>query len=184
MSYAFEREAGAAAAAPAGGLLGLAVRALDGVNRAILAVSMLATLAAAAILSTSVFLRYYLRAPTDWQDEAAVFLLVGATFLCGAHVQQQRGHVGIETLAGLLPPWAERLRRVFCDVASFLFCGFFAWKSWQLLHEAVTDGQTTSSAWAPPLAIPYSMMAAGTSLLALQLLVQTLLHFRRAGEAA
>lgn len=183
MSAALAPVLRAGAAAPSG-LLGLAARALDAVNRAILAMSMLAMLAAAAILSTSAFLRYYLQAPTDWQDEAAVFLLVGATFLCGAHVQQQRGHVGIEALAGMLPPWAERLRLIFCDAASCLFCSFFAWKSWQLLHEAVVDGQTTSSAWAPPLAIPYSTMAAGTTLLALQLLLQTLLHFQRPGEAA
>ncbi|TAM90993.1 MAG: TRAP transporter small permease, partial [Candidimonas sp.] len=42
-------------------------------------VSMLATVAAAAVLSYSVFARYWLRIPTDWEDEASVFLLVGAT---------------------------------------------------------------------------------------------------------
>lgn len=152
-------------------------RLLARLNRAILALSMLALLAAAAILSASVFLRYYLHAPTDWQDEAAVFLLVGATFLCGAFVQQQRGHIGIESLAGLLPPWANHLRQLFCDVVSFLFCLFFAWKSWTLCHEAWVEGQTTASTWAPPLWIPYSVMALGMSLLTLQLAVQTLRHF-------
>jgi TRAP-type C4-dicarboxylate transport system permease small subunit len=152
-------------------------RLLARLNRAILGLSMLALLAAAVILSASVFLRYYLRAPTDWQDEAAVFLLVGATFLCGAFVQQQRGHIGIESLAGLLPPWANRLRQLFCDIVSFLFCLFFAWKSWTLCHEAWVDGQTTASTWAPPLWIPYSVMALGMSLLTLQLAVQTLSHF-------
>ncbi|MDC8758113.1 TRAP transporter small permease [Janthinobacterium fluminis] len=184
MSHALDLAAPTRAPAPAAGLLGLAVRALDAVNRAILALSMLAMLAAAVILTTSVFLRYYLHAPTDWQDEAAVFLLVGATFLCAAHVQQHRGHVGIESLAGMLPAWANRLRRIFCDAASCLFCSFFAWKAWQMLHEAVVDGQTSASAWAPPLAIPYSTMAVGVTLLALQLLVQTLQHFQAAAEAA
>lgn len=159
-----------------GGLLDLAERALARLNQLILKLSMLALLAAAIILSASVFLRYYLHAPTDWQDEAAVFLLVGATFLCGAFVQQQRGHVGIESLAGLLPAWANRLRQLFCDVMSGLFCLFFAWKSWTLFHEAWVDGQTTSSTWAPPLWIPYGVMALGMSLLVLQLLVQTLRH--------
>jgi len=34
------------------------------------------------------------------------------------------------------------------------------------------EGQTTSSSWAPPLWIPYGLMAAGMSLLGLQLAVQ------------
>jgi TRAP-type C4-dicarboxylate transport system permease small subunit len=60
---------------------------------------------------------------------------------------------------------------------SFAFCAFFAWKSWALFHEALVDGQTTSSTFAPPLWIPYSMMAAGMSILTLQLFMQVLMHF-------
>jgi TRAP-type C4-dicarboxylate transport system permease small subunit len=64
------------------------------------------------------------------------------------------------------------VRLMFVDIVSCLFCGFFAWKSWTLFHEAFTDGQTTTSTFAPPLAIPYGMMAFGMTLLALQILLQ------------
>jgi len=149
-----------------------AERAMRVVNRAMLALGMLALLAAALVLTSSVVTRYFLHASTDWQDETAVFCLVGATFLCGAFVQSLRGHVGIEAVRGLLPARAERLRRAAVDATCLAFCAFFAWKSWTLCRDAWVDGQTTSSSWGPPLWIPYSLMAAGMTLLAVQLALQ------------
>lgn len=147
-------------------------RAMGWVHRATLWFGMVALIAASLVLTHSVFTRYFFKSATDWQDEAAVFCLVGATFLCGAYVQSQRGHIGIEAISSLLPPGVERVRRVLADAISCAFCSFFAWKSWTLWHEAWSEGQTTSSSWAPPLWIPYAAMAAGMTLLALQLLLQ------------
>lgn len=147
-------------------------RALDLVDRALVALAMLALVVAAGVLTWSVVSRYVLKASTDWQDEAAVFCLVGATFLTGGFVQAARGHVAIEAVVALLPASVERWRRLFVDLVSGLFCAFFAWKSWTLFHEAWTEGQTTSSSWAPPLWIPYSLMAAGMTLLSLRLALQ------------
>ena len=67
-------------------------------NRVMVGFGMLALLAASLVLTSSVVTRYFFKASTDWQDETAVFLLVGATFLCGAFVQSIRGHVGIEAV--------------------------------------------------------------------------------------
>ena len=159
---------------PASGVLGALDRTMGLVNRALLVPCMLALLAAAGILTYSVFARYFFKIATDWQDEAAVFLLVGATFLSGAHVQAQRGHIGIEALAGFLSPKVNRWRLTLVDAASSAFCLFFAWKSWTLLHEAVVEGQTTSSSWGPPLWIPYSIMATGMTLVGIQLLLHLL----------
>ena len=147
-------------------------RLMHRVNQAMVIFGMLALLVAAVVLTSSVVTRYVLRSSTDWQDEAAVFCLVGATFLCGAFVQSLRGHVGIEALAGVLPAAVNRLRLVAVDLLSFLFCGFFAWKSWTLFYEAWAEGQTTSSSWAPPLWIPYLLMSLGMMLLSVQLAVQ------------
>lgn len=147
-------------------------RTLQRVNQAMVVLGMFALLVASVVLTYSVVSRYVLKASTDWQDEAAVFCLVGATFLCAAYVQAMRGHVGIEAVAGLLPSGVDRLRLFFVDLLSAAFCGFFAWKSWTLFHEAWVEGQVTSSSWAPPLWIPYGLMAAGMSLLTLQILMQ------------
>jgi TRAP-type C4-dicarboxylate transport system permease small subunit len=184
MSHGFEVAGQGATATPAvGGVLGWLLRLQNAVNRGVLFLSMLAILAACAILTGSVFLRYYFKAPTDWQDEMSVFLLVGAMFMCGAYVQAQRGHIGIEALAGFFSPAANRWRLLFCDAASFAFCLFFTWKTWSMLHEAVVDGQTTSSSWAPPLWIPYGLMAVGMTLLTLQILLQILTCLSQKGAS-
>jgi TRAP-type C4-dicarboxylate transport system permease small subunit len=146
-------------------------RALALANRAMVGFGMLALLAATLVLTSSVVTRYVWKASTDWQDETAVFLLVGATFLCGAFVQSIRGHVGIEALSPLLSRRVDAMRRAGVDLLCLAFCALFAWKSWTLLREAWVDGQTTSSSWAPPLWIPYLLMTLGMTLLALQLLV-------------
>ena len=147
-------------------------RILAVVNHAIGLVSSAALVIASAVLSYSVFARYFFHVPTDWQDELSVFLIVGAVFMSGAAVQVRRGHIGIEAVASLLSPRANAVRQAVVDVASLLFCSFFAWKSWTLLHEAAVDGYRSSTTWEAPLWIPYSLMAVGMTLLSLQILAQ------------
>lgn len=178
MSHGFELPSSARSVVlPRAGAIAACTRGLAWLNERILLASTLAIVAAALVLTGSVATRYVLKVPTDWQDEASVFLMVGATFLSGAYVQSQRGHVGIAALAGMLPPSVNRWRVILADAISFLFCSFFSWKSWTLLRDAVVDDQTTSSTWAPPLWIPYGMMAVGMTLVAAQLLLQTAAHF-------
>ncbi len=184
-SHGFELEpARSVEVAPVGNTLlaGLGT-ALYVINRVIVVSASLALIAASLILSYSVVARYFFGVPTYWQDEASVFLLVGATFLTAAYVQSRRGHVGIEAVTSLLSARANRIRLVLVDLASFLFCAFFAWKSWSLFHEAWVDGQVSSSTWAPPLWIPYSVMALGMTLLSVQILLQVLVAFNREGRA-
>ena len=154
-------------------------RALALVNRGVMVLGMIALLASALVLTSSVVTRYLLHASTDWQDEASVFCLVGATFLCSAFVQAIRGHVGIEAVSSLLPAGVNRVRIAVVDLGCLAFCAFFAWKSCTLLHEAWVEGQTTSSSWAPPLWIPYLLMSLGMLLLSVQLALQCVVSFNK-----
>jgi TRAP-type C4-dicarboxylate transport system permease small subunit len=157
-------------------------RALSVINGVIVVFAALALIAACAVLSYSVLGRALFHAANYWQDEAAVFLLVGATFMTAAYVQSQRGHIGIEAFVGLLSPMANRIRLWLVDVASLLFCAFFAWKSWTLAYEAWDEGQVSNSMWSPPLAIPYGLMACGMTLLCAQILLQIILALAGAGR--
>jgi TRAP-type C4-dicarboxylate transport system permease small subunit len=178
VSHGFEMESAIKPAVliPKNAVAALLARALGLVNTLVLRISMLALVQTSAVLTYSVVTRYFLKSATDWQDEVAVFGLVGATFMTTAHVQSLRGHVGIEAFANMLSPAVNRVRLFVVDLVSTLFCTFFSWKSWTLFHEAWSEGQTTSSSFAPPLWIPYSFMAVGMSLLTLQLLLQTLVQ--------
>ncbi len=139
----------------------------------------MALVIASLVLTYSVASRYFLHLSTDWQDELSVFLIVGAVFMSAAAIQARRGHIGIEAIVGLLSPRVNHWRQLAVDVASFLFCAFFAWKSWLLLDEAWTENFHSESTWGPPLWIPYSLMSVGMTLLSLQLLLQIITGLTR-----
>jgi TRAP-type C4-dicarboxylate transport system permease small subunit len=158
-------------------------RMLAAVNRLIVILSSIALVLAGFVLTYSVIVRYFLKISTDWQDEMSVFLIVGAVFMSAAAIQAQRGHIGIEAIVGLLPKRVNDVRIVLVDIASLAFCAFFAWKSYTLLHEAWVDDYHSSSTWAPPLWIPYSLMTVGMVLLSIQLLLQVIAGLRDRGGA-
>ena len=135
-------------------------------------ISAVALVAAAGVLTYGVVIGHLLGRATLWQDEVTIFLIAGATFVSAAQVQAWRGHVGIEVLAEILPARVNALRYSIIDVVVLGFCIFFAWKSGLLLQEAWEEGQTSHSAWGPPMWIPYGLLTAGMALLALQVAMQ------------
>ena len=54
-----------------------------------------------------IFVRFVLNHSTIWQTEAVVYLMVGATLIGLPFVQRMRGHVNVDLLPLMLPPWVE-----------------------------------------------------------------------------
>lgn len=169
---------------PRQGVLGLVQATLGVVNTVLAVLSAIAIAVAGLVLTWEVLGRYFFEIPSDWQDELSTFLLIGATFGAAAWIQARRGHVAIDALTHILPPGVDEVRRMLADFLSFLFVAFFAWKSWTLFYEAWDEGQTTPSAWGPPLWIPYICMALGMTLLALQLSLQVIGSRHRRSQPA
>ena len=167
-------------ATPSNSLVAGVGRALSAVNRLIVILAAVALILACVVLTYSVVTRSIFHSATYWQDEAAVFLIVGATFMTAAAVQSTRGHIGIEAFVGILSPLANQIRLVLVDVASLVFCAFFSWKSWTLAHEAWVDGTVSNSTWSPPLSIPYVLMASGMTLLCVQIMLQIVMSLGKA----
>jgi TRAP-type C4-dicarboxylate transport system permease small subunit len=142
------------------------------INQALEVFGIAALVGASGILCYSVFTRHVWKIATNWEDEASVILLVSATFLSGALVQNHRGHISIHAIVNLLPQRLNRVLRVLVDLVGAAFYSFFSWKSWTLAHMALENGWTSSSTWAVPMWIPYSTMAVGVTLLSIQLLLQ------------
>jgi TRAP-type C4-dicarboxylate transport system permease small subunit len=163
---------------------GLPSRILARINGLIVIISSVALVIAALVLTYGVVTRYFLHFSTDWQDEMSVFLIVGSIFMSSAAVQARRGHVAIEAVSALLSDNVNRWRLFFVDIATFVFCAFFAWKSGRLLEEAIVENFHSSSTWQPPLWIPYSLMTAGMTLLSIQVLFQIVIQWRRRSKTA
>lgn len=174
MTDAVLSDGGAAQDVPRGGVLGAIQSVVGRVNDLMALLSSIAIGTAGLVLTWEVVGRYFLKIASDWQDEFSALLLIGATFASAAWTQARRGHVGIDALAHVLPPGLDALRRWLADAAACAFCGYFGFKCVQLLLEAIEEGQTSPSAWGPPLWIPYGAMSAGMALLTVQLLLQVL----------
>jgi TRAP-type C4-dicarboxylate transport system permease small subunit len=96
------------------------------VNAVMVFVGMIGLLIASFVLTYSVFSRYLFKAATDWQDEVAVFSIVGAVFLAGrvgSSAARTCGHRG--DLQHLPPVDHNHVRRVIVDILTLLFCAIF-----------------------------------------------------------
>lgn len=88
---------------------GRLARALRRAERAVALLCRTAVAAAAmllmtifALISYSVFMRYFVGLPQPWIDEAVGWLLAGSVMLAVPEVQRRGDHIGIDFLAGML----------------------------------------------------------------------------------
>lgn len=141
----------------------------------------LAILAATLIIVEQVVVRYVLRAPTIWQVEIAVYLLIAATFLGAPYGLKQNAHINIDILVTFLP---ERVRRRLDMATSFLallFCLFLSWRGCVMWWEAFEGGWRSSSLLSFPLIYPYALLPLGmilTSLLYILRLNDMIKHWK------
>jgi len=143
-------------------------------NRGMAILSAFLIAVATIALVYEVVTRYFLTVANDWIIEFCIYLLIAATFLSAAYTQSERGHVGIEVLEEIMSAKWNRIRLLLGDILSVAVIAFIANNAWHYCWDAYQQGWTTDSTWAPPLWIPYLMMAFGLTTLALQIVVQIL----------
>ncbi len=134
--------------------------------------SALAILFSSLVLTYEVVMRYFLKIPTIWEVETAVYLGVLATFMGAAYGLKDGAHINIDLLTRTLPSGIQRKLEKGTSVLSFFFCVYVAYKGWGMFWEAYIKGWRSDSLWGPPLSIPYFFLPLGLTLLSLQLIVQ------------
>lgn len=118
--------------------------------------------------------RYVFDAPTTWGMELAT-LLFGPYFLLGGpYLLHLRGHVNLDLVHRRLPPRWQRRADLFSHVVIMTFCAILLHASLPLALQAWEYGETSFSAWNPPI-WPYKFaVPASVALLGLQSLAEFL----------
>jgi TRAP-type C4-dicarboxylate transport system permease small subunit len=136
----------------------------------------LSILCAMLVICYEVMARYVFSWPTVWEIEAAIFLLILATFVGSVYALKDDAHISMDVVAVLIRPRARAKLNVFTSFASMLFCILVSVSGWKMWWEAYSMGWHSDSIWAPPLWIPYIFLPIGFTLMSLQFLLICIGH--------
>ena len=106
--------------------------------------------------------RYGIDRPLIWTEEAQRYLMVWVAFLGSASCVASGDHMAIDLLSGLLPHWAQRLRRVLILVLIAIYCGILVWKGIPL---ALGNADQLAPATGIPMTYPYLAVGVGGALM-------------------
>lgn len=129
-----------------------------------------AILCAMLVITYEVMARYLFSWPTVWEIEAAIFLLIFATFIGSVHGLKDDAHVSMDMVAVMIKPHIRTKLNVVISLAAMLFCIVVSVKGWEMWWEAYSLGWHSDSIWAPPLWIPYIFLPIGFTLMSMQYL--------------
>lgn len=125
--------------------------------------------AAVAITCQMIWIRFVMNQSTIWQTEAVVYLMIGATLIGLPYVQRLRGHVNVDLLPMLLPPFARKVLAFVTLGAALTVVGVMAFYGFEMFHTAWSRGWTSDTVWGVKLWIPYIVIPIGFGLYFLQL---------------
>jgi TRAP-type C4-dicarboxylate transport system permease small subunit len=160
------------------------LRWIDGISDLAGYISGILLLASTLIICEAVALRYVIGAPTVWQTELSIYLLMFAAFVGGAYGLKHGDHVNVDLVIDRLPGRARVAANVLAAILGLVFVVVVGWISFGLWWEATESGETSGTAWNPPMTFPYFIVPLGMALMGLQYLsiIYDRLQDLRAGE--
>ncbi|MCR9257543.1 MAG: TRAP transporter small permease [Alphaproteobacteria bacterium] len=117
-----------------------------------------------------IIVRYVLNESTVWQTEMVVFMMIGATMLGLPYVQKLRGHVNVDLLPMLLPPWARIWLFLATSAMAFAVMAIMIYYGYDYFAYNLNFNVRSDSVWGPLLWPVYLTVPVGFGLYSLQLL--------------
>ena len=117
-----------------------------------------------------IFVRFVLNHSTIWQTEAVVYLMVGATLIGLPFVQRMRGHVNVDLLPLMLPPWGRISLAIFTQLVTIVIVTLMLIYGYEYWHEAWSRNWKSDTVWGVRLWIPYAALPIGFGLFLLQMI--------------
>ncbi|NUL60430.1 TRAP transporter small permease [Brevibacterium luteolum] len=131
-----------------------------------------ALIVATLVTGWGVFVRYVLKAPTTWQTETTIYLLICVAFLGAAYGVRHNAHVGVDLLPEALPLRGRLILRIITTVLVLGVVGVVGWTGWVMWEQAYALDTRSASAWGPPLWVPYAFLPLGMALVFFQYLAE------------
>ncbi len=144
------------------------LRWVDRISDAAGYVSGVLLLVSTLVICEAVALRYFIGAPTVWQTELSVYLLMFAAFVGGAYGLKHGDHVNVDIVIDKLPRRARGVATIVAAALGLLFVAVVAYISFGLWWHATETGQRSGTAWNPRMTFPYFIIPLGATLMSLQ----------------
>ncbi|WP_306030540.1 TRAP transporter small permease subunit [Stappia sp. MMSF_3263] len=124
---------------------------VTGLNRILFVIAAAIIFAVVPMLLYEVVARYAFDAPTVWAMEASTLVFGPHFMLAGPYLLHLRGHVSVDILSDRASGVPRRVLEIFTFSVIAIFAAVFAKVSWPLAVNAYALGETSFSAWNPPI---------------------------------
>ncbi|MCW0234196.1 MAG: TRAP transporter small permease subunit [Ferrovibrio sp.] len=137
--------------------------AVTAINRAAFYLAISLVYLIVPVMLIDVVARYVFNAPTVWGMELATLLFGPYFLLAGPYVLHLKGHVAMDILRQRLKLRADRMVELVNLPIIIAFCAILLWFSVPAAVDSWNYGETSFSAWNPPIwwtkaAVPLSLV--------------------------
>lgn len=154
--------------------------AITAFNRWLASVVSVLVFVMVAVIAYEVVARYFFNAPTVWALELSTLLFGPYFMLAGPYMLHIGAHVNVDILYNRLPRRAAFAMDCLIYAVIIAMCIIAVDQSWPMAMNAYESGETSFSAWNPPVWPIKLVIPVAFALLLMQSLAEIVYAFRRA----
>ncbi len=120
------------------------------------------------VITYEVVVRYFLRKPTVWAFDTAIFMFGYIGLLAGAYVLKHNTHINVDLIHSQLSPRGKAILDSITAPLVFFFLVLVIIYGWAYAWDGLSHGMRRPSEWGPPMGHFMLMIPVGALLLLLQ----------------